>query len=403
MEDEIKQKYVINNIKEEVRITGVMKAGERAELSMSCGSFNVNIKGAVVQNAANRPMGRGEIEAQACKLGATEFEAVSVDIECGDNIFAPKSSLNELRRNASDALREKILDSFRRKAVGKCIYEMVKNKPENRTVNIYAAVMTLCQAEAVLNNGADRIYAETELMEIPELINLRKLCREHSVEFFIAMPRVVRNDEKSGRKWLSELLAAFDTDKPDGFLIRNMAQFYELKDRFKCKYTADYTLYAFNDMAAGILKGEGFSQTVYPVELNEKELGHLDISDGELIIYGKIPFMVSAGCIDNNTDRCHVPGSAGGNFTDRKGAVNDYLACCRYCYNIIYNNVPLFLMDKCDDVKNTGAASVSLRFSGEDGNEAGRLVRMASDAFRQGIRCEAPDRFTRGHFTRGVE
>ena len=406
LEDSIRQKYVLKDIKEKVKLTCRMVTDKPMSLTMECAGHTVTAEGPNVLTAQNRPMTADDIMAQLKKLGNTEFEAEETVAECADNIFVPKASLNALRRDASDMLRTDILSGFRRIAPQKAEYSATESSKRNGDIKIYASVMTSGQAKALIEGGVDRIYAETELMSIEELLELGRLCRSTETEFYIGMPRVVRNDKKSNTDWLNRLLDELKADDFDGFLIRNMAQYYMLKDAFSCRFVADYTMYAFNNLTAGLLEKEGFSQTVYPVELNEKELMHLDIDNGEIIIYGKIPFMVTAGCIDNNTAVCHYPDGAWGSFKDRKNAVIDYLACCRYCYNVIYNSVPLYLIDKADSVKNTGAGAVSLRFSSEDADNAGKILKTAVRTFRDSMPYDSrmmPADFTRGHFTRGVE
>ena len=41
-----------------------------------------------------------------------------------------------------------------------------------------------------------------------------------------------------------------------------------------------------------------------PLELNSRELRELDIRNGELLVYGRIPVMVSAQCIERTTSGC---------------------------------------------------------------------------------------------------
>ena len=189
----------------------------------------------------------------------------------------------------------------------------------------------------------------------------------------------------------------------DGFYIRNISEYHFLKkNNIEGIKVADYTVYGFNDLAVEVLKDYGFDEITYPVELNEKELFHLKNPDGELIVYGKIPLMVSANCIDKTCHKCHKPKSAMSYVTDRKGVALLYVSCCRFCYNVIYNNVPVFLTDKMSSVEAIGASNVSLCFTDEDENEVINSISMVRDAFN-GHKIDIPVNFTRGHFTRGVE
>ena len=92
-----------------------------------------------------------------------------------------------------------------------------------------------------------------------------------------------------------------------------------------------------------------------PVELNASELKKLDISKEAMIVYGYQPVMISAGCVQKNTDRCTQKESTL-YLTDRyhkKFAVKNY---CKCCYNVIYNSSPLLLVgqqEEFEKMKNT--------------------------------------------------
>ena len=75
---------------------------------------------------------------------------------------------------------------------------------------------------------------------------------------------------------------------------------------------------------------------------------------------------------------------------------------CAFCYNLIYNSVPLYLMDVLDEATESGIGGVRLQFV----NETGDTVRaMAEACIRalQGERVTAAGDFTKGHYKRGVE
>ena len=112
--------------------------------------------------------------------------------------------------------------------------------------------------------------------------------------------------------------------------------------------------------------------------------------------------MVSANCIDRTCNKCHKPQSSMSYITDRKGASLPYVSCCRFCYNIIYNSVPVFLTDKISDLKQIGARRVTLCFTDENEYEIGNNIDMVRNSLK-GVKIDVPENFTRGHFTRGVE
>ena len=114
--------------------------------------------------------------------------------------------------------------------------------------------------------------------------------------------------------------------------------------------------------------------------------------------------MTSAQCTAKTTGRCRkrtCPSERRRNtepefrsLTDRKQA--DFMedSHCRFCYAVIHNSVPLWLCDRIPD----GVRRIRFRFTDETPEQAVRILeRTAAGDVRP------PERFTRGHFARGVE
>ena len=61
-------------------------------------------------------------------------------------------------------------------------------------------------------------------------------------------------------------------EKFDGFLIRNIEQYYDLKkNQVEKKYVFDYNVYAYNSQAKDYYLRKGIETTV-PLELNDNEM-----------------------------------------------------------------------------------------------------------------------------------
>ena len=120
-----------------------------------------------------------------------------------------------------------------------------------------------------------------------------------------------------------------------------------------------------------------------------------------MIVYGYQPLMVSAQCLLKTTGKCtEKPGYY--ELEDRKHKKFQVHNVCAFCYNLIYNSVPLYLMDVVSEVMQIGAAGMRLQFTGET---AETVRRMISDGVRaaKGEHVTAAGDFTKGHYKRGVE
>lgn len=151
-----------------------------------------------------------------------------------------------------------------------------------------------------------------------------------------------------------------------------------------------------------MLKSLGADEITWPVELNSRELEKLEIP-GELLIYGRLPMMVTAQCIHQGMDRCDkTPVEL--NIKDRMGKEFPVRNHCAFCYNSIYNTAPLSLLGLSDTVSSLSPASLRLQFTTEGPRETETIVKAFSDEFLRGKKAEInlPE-FTRGHFKRGIE
>ena len=89
---------------------------------------------------------------------------------------------------------------------------------------------------------------------------------------------------------------------------------------------------------------------------------------------------------------------------DRKGKEFPVKNCCSYCYNVIYNSVPVSLHGWSEEVRKCSPASVRLAFTTESNKEAAAVAKRFVKEYLWGEELGEPGyEFTRGHYKRGVE
>lgn len=181
------------------------------------------------------------------------------------------------------------------------------------------------------------------------------------------------------------------------------------------KCVIDSSVYTFNNLAAEFWKEQGILRNTAPLELNQRELAHRDNADSELVIYGYLPMMISAQCVQKNMDACR---NDNGMLTLRDRYAKDFsVKCyCDFCYNVIYNSLPYGLLKEAPEVKSLGFPYLRLSFTLETGEQAGRIAKdfihyynneaalpPSSCASGKKQRMPAAYDLTKGHFKRGVE
>ena len=400
--DTLREEFVNGKIKERICGTFRLYPQEKATLTVKCRDAEITVAGEKAQEALSQPMSRERIEKQLRKTGNTEFEFSFLKAEIGEKVFLPMQSLNELRREALETLEKVICEKYRRSGE-------VKDPEEDKTElsmeeeilsGWTASVRTAEQMEVILEEEAiGRIYADCTMFpriwEKDSYVEWITKVHAAGKEIYLVMPYIFR--ERTRKQYEAAYNRIFGAGW-DGILIANYESFAFLKEHgYTGRIMTDYNLYEFNQESRKFWKEKGVFEFTAPVELTERELQDLRVKDGEVIVYGYLPMMISAGCIQKTTRGC-LKKSGQTTITDRYrnpfGVKNE----CDYCYNILYNYVPLYLGDRMEEVYQIGPGRIRLMFTTERQQE----VRQILSAYFEGK--ELPEgTYTRGHWKRGIK
>lgn len=409
--DEIKRNYIDRKPMLSVAVKAVFRADIPACLTLTNGQTTVLIEGERVQKAKKQPLSRQKIEEQLQKSGGTCFKITSMQVEMDDDIFVPVSTLNQLRREGLVLLQNKIIEEAGLSYTGRKTVPYLDcpdfkdsgcDDIEHRPV-IHVLVNTKEQLQAAVLKRVKRIYVD-KIETDEDFINLLTSYKiECGAEVYLAFPYIVR---QQNRNVMAKLCGLLNLSVFDGALVRNLETIAYLEEQENRKpVIADINLYAWNKQSYDYLKRK--AEEVYlPVELNVHEWKELQKAakvkqeNISLMAYGRLPMMISAGCINKTSENC--TGHSGWNIlSDRYQKDFPVYNDCTYCYNIIYNSVPLSL-HKLFDKGKIRPGVCRLDFTVEDGEETGKII----EYFHKISRCyEEPfyRDFTTGHYKRGVE
>ena len=400
--DTLREEFVNGKIKERICGTFRLYPQEKATLTVKCRDAEITVAGEKAQEALSQPMSRERIEKQLRKTGNTEFEFSFLKTEIGEKVFLPMQSLNELRREALETLEKVICEKYRRSGE-------VKDPEEDKTElsmeeevlsGWTASVRTAEQMEVILEEEAiGRIYVDCTMFpriwEKDSYVEWITKVHAAGKEIYLVMPYIFR--ERTRKQYEAAYNRIFGAGW-DGILIANYESFAFLKEHgYTGRIMTDYNLYEFNQESRKFWKENGVFEFTAPVELTERELQDLRVKDGEVIVYGYLPMMISAGCIQKTTRGC-LKKSGQTTITDRYRNPFVVKNECDYCYNILYNYVPLYLGDRMEEVYQIGPGRIRLMFTTERQQE----VRQILSAYFEGK--ELPEgTYTRGHWKRGIK
>ncbi|MCH5341670.1 MAG: U32 family peptidase [Acetatifactor sp.] len=259
-----------------------------------------------------------------------------------------------------------------------------------------------------------RLYVDGDLLfqESQKCLSLcgqifNRVLQEKSLEkpkLLAALPYILRENDMSFLEKLWNLTEQYDLD---GFLVRSLDELgflltKEQESSRRIDLRTDAGVYIWNSETLRQLcpLAEGFC---LPYELKASEQSSLlqrveskfDRISWEKIIYGRIPLMVTANCVQKTTDRCIGEGDGLLWLEDRYHTEFPVLRTCARCLNIIYNSVPLALFDNGERWKNT--VDLRLDFTIETGQELTQILQT----YLEGNRLSQAH--TTGHEKRGVE
>lgn len=415
-----------------------------AEVTAACGKalrftvsleqmpeWKVTVSGTVCQRAEKQPVSQERILTELKKMGDTSFRMNHAVIDLEEAVFFPMSSLKELRREAISNLETAILSRFHReikteKAInqsqGKADakdakqQERIPKKAFQQPVQqINASVISIEQLEVVCKSSqiAD-IYLELTDLNLKIIPDAAKITACAGKRLFLALPHIFRARTYDRYTKQSQLLFS---EEIAGYLIRTLEELYFLKRQFaeesKSKeLRLDYMLYVMNQEAKAFFSQMGADRMTAPVELNARELEQLDISEMELIIYGRLPLMVSAQCVRKNLFGCQKKNSEIRNIrtepiwiTDRTKKRLPAVSHCNDCFSTIYNP-DLFSICGAGfkkEIQRLHPASVRLNFTLETKAEIVQLLQGLEKGAEEAILLPEGSKATRGHFRRGIQ
>lgn len=360
--------------------------------------------GEEVQKASTKAASYDEVKERICKTGNTPYVIKDLKIDMDDDCFIPVKALNELRREAIDKLTSTRLDAYHRDLDNRPYINETESDVKgvrhdiSDKADVYAgsdthsftdvSVMSAQQLDAVSGHEVDRVYVPYDLIYTGKLTaeTLRKLGFENpECEIFISLPRIARRRSKHYMDSFKDFIKEAGSCK--GVLVKNLEELDILhkgldKEAFdRLIIVADGSLYAWNLHSLKTVLGL-FDEMTLPYELNIHEIGDMlgmaELSEYAnrigIVIYGRAPLMVSAGCVKNTYGKCGQNKDAFSHITDRQGMKEPVYNNCVHCYNVIYNAKPTSYHKYIDRLSALGVGRFKIELTDEDAVTAVRII-----------------------------
>ncbi len=402
---------------------GIFRIDEPAELTLCLeDGRTLSVKGDLVGRAQDRPVTIEQIRKPLLQTGTSRFDFRELEILVDQDAFIPLGAVKKLRRRGFEALEEMLMGQNERlnpsdtaflKMDAKTYRENYRTQSEREITSVLRPEIRVSFEDkdktmnALWMDEIDGIYIPFEEYDSAERIDFLKKAEERGKRVYYALPYVFRNP---AQKQFEKQWDVIVKERPSGILVRNIDEFAWIGE--KCKKAVpdleiilDQSLYTYNREALDTYD-EWIAADVrhtFPVELNGQEWRDLALPNGEMIVYGRIPLMVSAQCVVNHTKKCvGEPGYL--TMTDRYQKNFYVRRHCRNCYNTIWNGVPLSLQGLKDELESLHPASLRLHFTVEKDAQIKQIVRTFYEEWNDRMISKSMrGDFTRGHYKRGIE
>lgn len=362
--------------------------GEPLSASANLGDIYVYSESNIVSESINRPASQDDIKKHFTKLGDTVFCIDSLDINLSGNAFISVGEIKSLRRNVIEALESEILSHYNleiKKTSYKAnpISDRSHKKLKHDTI---ISINSLEQLDEAINYK-DRAYLAIDFglfLESKEYI----LKLSSSLDMLLNLPYITRSADID---MLKTNVLTSDID----VLVNNIEELYLLNDGFNDRtIILGPGVYQWNNHTIDVLSSfhDGF---IYPYELNKYELNDLKKS-GFFTVYGKLPLMQTANCIQKTVSKCLK--NKGNRFIyikDRKNYNLPVLRNCYNCSNTLYNAVPTSLHEEVMEGK---ISKKVIALTDENASETKMILSLYLENNNKPL-----DNFTKGYWKRGVE
>lgn len=346
--------------------------------------------GGVPEKARGQGLTAAYITEQMFKTGGTPYNCVENRAQADPGLYLPASEINDLRRRLVSELSEQRAKPPRRR-VGK-LPEKPKGKLPTGDPAMIFQVLTEEQLSPELAALKPK-YLYVPLTLMTEKLDLLRPFAEQGTIPVAVLPRVIADNEAAA---VYDMLSRMFDQGVNEALVGNLGHAM-LAKKAGMKLRGDFGLNTFNSLSMEVIRQAGFISATASFELRLSQIRDvIKPLDTELIIYGRIPLMVSDQCIIRHSAgrcNCQTPGQ----MADRMGSVFPVVKEFG-CRNVIYNAHKLYLADKAEDVYAAGAWGLRMMFTTEGMREC---VEVAKGYM--GLSDYKPNVLTRGLYYRGVD
>jgi len=375
-----------------VRFVGTVRDGKRVKLAAMDDRDNSSvIYGPVPLPAFHTDLSIASMQTQLHKTGGTPFYCVGVKGTVEPGLALPISSFNDMRRNLlADILEQRKPVSER--AEGEFIPSEKlpgHDAPPILTVSVMRSEQLSKEMEELCPGV---VYVPVMDVDFDSPV-LRGFIDNEEIKVAAVLPRVIHDNE---RKRVSEaLVRAMDNNITEA-LVGNIGHIQFARSH-GMTVRGDFGLKVFNSESLFALRNLGLKSATLTFELQLSEMREISKPiDTELIVYGRVPLMITENCaVMNSTGACTCENFTG--FMDEESSVYPIIPEFG-CRNVLLSPKKIFMADKRRATAAVGLWAERRSFTTENALECVAVMKRY-----MGLSDYDPPGYARGLYFKGVE
>ncbi|MGN0240616.1 MAG: U32 family peptidase [Candidatus Weimeria sp.] len=359
-------------------------------------SEKVSVSGPVVDKAKKPRDIKACLSEKISRTGDDRILIDQVSFDMDPDAFVPASVVKDLRRRAVC----EFLGGLTIERDEPLPFEpLTESQMTEKARKSLKQILITCVSEEQLNE-ASRFKPDGFSVIIAvnfELYKRLDASRIKGRDFYLCLPDILRFDKNF----------SIDDDEVkslfSGLVVSSFDEIEYVRKRLaEMPFITEQRVYSWSDRSRRQIMSLGAEFISAPVELNEKELSHLDNSSSFITVYGRTPLMYTAACQHKNADGCDKKQTCVF-LKDERGAEFPVINYCSFCTNVVYNSLPTSLLPYCSHIAKMGAAGVRFDFTLETGKEVKNILNTFMRNAMEGRNEDVTAEVTRGHFHRGAE
>lgn len=353
----------------------------------------------LVEVAKKSGLDRERVIENISKTGDSIFQVKNIELALDDNAFLPISAINELRREATKILENKILESSVNRIEVENNLESKNFGEQNKDKR--SKIKVFFNKFKDLENSSLKDIDEV-IIRAKDLGKFNEKYKDREVSIFL--------DKFYSYKELENLREyILKNENVRGVWVNNLSEYYIFKDD-DIEINGDIGLNVFNKLTSNFFKDLGFKSLTLSPELNSSQIQKIiNKNDAEInvISYGRVPVMTMKHCpfsvIKNCRDEKSCPACKYKNYLLRDEKNVDFEVLRQNTFTEIFNSYPILLDGYVNKLLDNKISLFIL--ADEFTDQVVRLYKNYKENDFRKIKNKLEDKYqqvTKGHINRGI-